>query len=394
MTVRLKTLLLTLTVLFFSQWSSGQPLERYRQLKDTTYISKNLGYNKHIQITVPLEYQEDLKQNFPLIILFDIQNKRQYQYLLKSIDYLTANEQMPSAVIVGVEAGAGNKRYKETQLKISDTSCLGDNNEDYIFKELIPMMRGNFKAGQFTMLIGHSRYGFLTTYLLAKHFEELNAVISISPFMQQPQIDLTKLLTVQLGNADLKHTVYYRYAMGNDYPDDYKKLTTALKSPDFHPKRFDADGWWFPNADHNTTPALTITRALYEVFAYWHSCQIRYNSESNTSVSTIDDLKPQVADHYGASLNFSIGILNGKGNAFYNKGDYANAILAWQQLVAQYPNFLLGYLHIAKCQKELKQPTTQTMNAFKSNLPGSSIFTAEQKAGLLKEAEEFSLGKD
>jgi tetratricopeptide (TPR) repeat protein len=390
MSASIKTPLLTLIGLVaFIFNCRGQSLERYRTLKDTTYLTKNLGYKKHLQITVPVEYQENLPQSFPLIVVFDMQNQRQYQYILKAIDYLTANEQMPSAVIVGVEAGRGSNRYRETQFKISDTSGMGEKNEAYIFNELIPMLRGSFKASPFTMLIGHSRYGFFTTYLLAKHAQELNAVVSISPFIEQSPLNLAVLLPQAIKNTGLNHMLYYRYAMGNDYPEDYKKLTAALKAPGFKSGNFNADGWWFPQADHNTTPALTISRSLYEVFEYWYSCQNQYIGEQNKSVGIIDELKQKIKTHYGTSLSFSLGILNGKGYAFYNKNDYANALLAWQQLVKQYPNFVQGYLNIAKCQKALKQSTEQTIKDFKANLQQSSIFTAEQKAGLLKEAADL-----
>lgn len=387
MTTFFKLTLITIICQSFILNCHSQGLERYRMLKDTSMVSKSLGYKKHIQITVPVEYQENLPQSFPLVLIFDMQNQRQYQYILKSIDFLTSNEQIPSAVIVGVEAGSGNRRYRETQLKVSDSTGMAEKNEAYIFNELIPLLRGRFKASSFTILVGHSRYGFLTTYLLAKHPNDLNAVVSISPFMQQPGFNLISTLTQDIKKSDLGHMIYYRYAMGNDYPDDYKQLTTALKAPDFTPKNFNADGWWFPQADHNTTPALAITRSFYEIFEHWYSCQKQYIDDGNKNVGGIDELKQKIKAHYGTSLPFSLGILNGKGYAFYNKTDYANAILAWRQLVRQYPNFLQGYINIAKCQKALGQPIDKTINEFKANLQQSSIFTTEQKDNLLKEAE-------
>ena len=86
--------LLLIGFVFFTIKCTGQTLERYRTIKDTSYMSKNLGYKKHLQITVPIEYQDGLSQSFPLIIVFDMQNQRNYQYILHNIDYLTANEQI------------------------------------------------------------------------------------------------------------------------------------------------------------------------------------------------------------------------------------------------------------------------------------------------------------
>lgn len=201
MTTFFKLTLITIICQSFILNCHSQGLERYRMLKDTSMVSKSLGYKKHIQITVPVEYQENLPQSFPLVLIFDMQNQRQYQYILKSIDFLTSNEQIPSAVIVGVEAGSGNRRYRETQLKVSDSTGMAEKNEAYIFNELIPLLRGRFKASSFTILVGHSRYGFLTTYLLAKHPNDLNAVVSISPFMQQPGFNLISTLTQVIKKA-------------------------------------------------------------------------------------------------------------------------------------------------------------------------------------------------
>lgn len=386
----LKTTAVILIILvFFTRNSSGQVFERYRNLKDTSILSEKLGYRKKIQITVPIEYQDDLKQSFPVILIFDMQNQRAYQYLLKTIDYLTANEQMPSSIVVGVEAGRGSNRYLETQLKVSDTSGKGEKNEAYIFKELLPLVRNNFKSSPFTVLVGHSRYGYFTSYLLTKHITELNAVVSISPFLKQPGVNIADLLPTAIGQAHLNHTVYYRYAMGNDYPTDYQQLSQVVKTGNFSRKLVDADGWLFPQADHNTTPALAIGRSLCEIFGFWHQYQVKYLSDANTEVKKILAFKDTIDRHYGTPLAFSLGTLNGKGYAFYNKANYPDAIAAWQQLVLQYPNFSQAYLDIARCQKKLNQPTTQTIQQFKASVQQSSIFPAKEKAEMIKEADSF-----
>jgi len=81
----------------------AQNYERYKRLKDTAINSTNLGFEKKISIIVPIEWQKNTKNKFPLIIVFDKQNKRSNNYILNSIDYLTSNEQIPSSIIISVE---------------------------------------------------------------------------------------------------------------------------------------------------------------------------------------------------------------------------------------------------------------------------------------------------
>ncbi|MGZ3777890.1 MAG: alpha/beta hydrolase-fold protein [Mucilaginibacter sp.] len=378
----IKSFLFTGIVLCCFSVCLGQGLERYRTLKDTTFLSRNLGFKKHIQITVPLEYQQNTPQRFPLIIVFDMQNQRQYHFILDAIDFLTGSERMPSAIIVGVEAGKGGFRYRETQLNVSDSVGMASQNEDFLFKELIPMMRSDFQAGTFTVLAGHSRYGFLTTYLLARHPQELNAAVSMSPFIEQPHFSLDTMLVQSLQRDKPKHYIYYRYAMGDDYPADYKKLTATLNANKLN--NFDAEGWLFTGADHMTTPGLTITKAMFDIFAYWYDRQNEYLHGGKG-----DEVKQKIEAHYGKPIPFSIAILNGKGYDFYNKGDYSGAFTAFRELAGAYPNFSQVYLSMAKCQKALKQPADQTLREFKASLAQSSMYTAEQKAELLKEAGGF-----
>ena len=202
----------------------------------------------------------------------------------------------------------------------------------------------------------------------------------MSPFLEQPHFSLDTMMIQSLKRNEPKHTIYYRYAMGDDYPADYKKLTAALNASKI--KNFNAEGWLFAGADHMTTPGLTITKAMFDVFAYWYDAQNEFLHGANS-----DEVKQNIVSHYGRSIPFSIAILNGRAYDYYNKQDYVNALAAFRELVKVYPNFSQAYLSIAKCQKALKQPAEQTMREFKASLQQSSMYTPGQKADLLKEAE-------
>jgi tetratricopeptide (TPR) repeat protein len=370
--------------LFWTANCEAQKLDRYRTIEDTSFVSKNLGYKKHIQITVPTEYQENLKQNFPLIIFFDMQNQKDYNYMLQTADYLTSNSQMPSSIIIGVET---SEHALETTLRRSDPKGLGDKNEAYIFNELIPFAKNNYNAGGFTMLIGHGRYGYFTSYLLGKHLDQLNAVMSINPFLQEAPVNLVQELPAQVGNTILTHTIYYRVGMDQSEADEYQKLLQLIKSKSFVNKNINAEGWLFSPNGHMATPGLTMVRALFETFEQWSIYENQYLLLRNRDVNSIYSLQKTITQHYGVVLPNSLGVLNNKGYAFFKNSDFPDAIAAWQQLVKQYPNFSEGYLNIAKCQRRLRQSNVQAIRDFKTSLEQSSVFTDEEKSRLLHEAE-------
>jgi enterochelin esterase-like enzyme len=179
-----KTVYLLLLILICSTNIFGQDYERYKKILDTTITSKHLGFDKNITITVPFEWQKDLNRDFPLIIIFDRQNQRSHNFILNTIDYLTSNEQMPSAIIISVESEQ-KYRYLETLHKASSEKGLAEENEKFLFDELIPLAEKQYNASPFRLFIGHSRYGYFTSSLLMSSINDLNGVISLSFLRKQ-----------------------------------------------------------------------------------------------------------------------------------------------------------------------------------------------------------------
>jgi predicted alpha/beta superfamily hydrolase len=316
----------------------AQNFERYKKLKDTVIKSTNLGFDKNISITVPIEWQKGTKNKFPIIIIFDRQNKRSHNYIINTIDYLTSNEQIPSTVIISVESE--RFRYSETSYKISDSSGLALENEKFIFEELIPLAEKNFNASSFRTLIGHSRYGYFTTALFNTRINSLNAVISLSPYFIYENTDLTDTIS-QLNKQSFNYKKYYRFVIGNDYPEQFNKMDSVLKK--LNNPFLDIKGHHFKEADHNVTPGLLISTALYEIFEYWAAVQSKYRSNDQNVLGLKPTLDREIIAHYGVKLNLSLGILNGKGWGFYNAKQYENAIEAWNIMLETYPNFSQGY---------------------------------------------------
>jgi enterochelin esterase-like enzyme len=363
----------------------AQDYERYKKILDTTISSQYLGFDKHISITVPFEWQQDLNRDFPLIIVFDRQNQRSHNYILRTIDYLTSNEQMPSAVIISI-ASEEQYRYLETLHKASNTKGLAEENEDFIFKELIPLAEKQFLASKYRLFIGHSRYGYFTTSLLHSRAEDLNAVISLSPFFKQKNVDLTDSIAT-INNKSYASTKYYRFGIGNDYPSDFLKMDSVVKQ--LNNTKFKAKGFLFKEADHNVTPGLSIGISLYEVFKDWSAYQAKYFSNEQKDLSIINTLKKDINDSYGVPLAFSLGTLNGKGWYFYSEKSYDKAIEAWKLLLDAYPNFTDAYLFIIDAQKQLKQDYSATVTAFYNSLDASEIYSAEEKQALVEELKEL-----
>ncbi len=381
-------------LLFINISAFGQTFQRYKTPKDTVFSSKYLKYDKEISIILPREYQQNLPNKFPLIVVFDSQNKMSYNYILQTIDYLTSNSAMPACVVVGIKSNQ-NKRVRETQPKINDSTAFGEKNEQFIFDELMPFLKSNYKTNGFNTLIGHSRYGFFTTYLMTKRPNEINAVIALSPFFDEKNVNLVDSVKNKFINKKLSNKLYYRFGIGNDFVADLKAMQEVLKlqttngfSADFNVKAYS-----FLHADHYTTPGLIISQALYEIFEFWGEKSDAYQKYDKKVVEDFDKLNTTIQQHYGAPIPVSINILNGKAQEFRDKGEYQQALKTFELLLKNYPNFSEIHLQIAKTQKLLKIPFEKSLKDFEVNLSKSIFYTVAEKQELLLELEEFRKSK-
>lgn len=384
----IQTFILTIFVGLLTTSLFGQNFERYKKLLDTTLTSKHLGFDKNITVTVPIEWQKDVNRNFPLIIAFDRQNERSHNYILNTIDYLTSNEQMPSSIIISIESEQEH-RYKETQHKKSDKEGLATENEKFLFEELIPLVESKYNASTFRLFIGHSRYGYFNSSLLFSRINELNGIVSLSPFFNQKNVSLTdsiaKLKTIMISSRK-----YYRFGIGNDYPTDFFKMDSVIKN--LNTPKFDSKGFFFKEAYHNTTPGLTIGISLYEIFEVWSKIQSKYISNDQKELNILDSLEREIIANYGSKLEFSLGILNGKGWYFYNEGDFEKAIESWEILMKSYPNFSEGYLYILDAQIQLKRKNdySNTIERFNASLNSSNFYSKKEKDELMQELENLT----
>ena len=368
-----------------AQLAQGQQWERYKHLTDTTLISKELGFEKKITVTVPVEWQKNIDRQYPLVVVFDRQNQRSHGYILRTIDYLTSNEQMPSCVIISI-ASEQKYRYLETLHKATDPDGLLPQTEAFLFRELVPLAEQLFKASGFRLFIGHSRYGYFTTALFASRPAEVQAVISLSPFFEQTNVQLTDSMAALIQTPATANR-YYRFGIGNDYPADYAKMDSVLRR--HNNPQLNLKGILFPEADHNVTPGLTIGPALYDVFEHWSAIQARYMAIDTTKPAPFRILQQEIASHYGVPFAFSLGILNGKGWELYNKKRYREAIAAWELLLEYYPNFSEAWLYIMDARLKTKQDVKAAKQQFLTSLKDSQLYSAEEKKELMAEYEQL-----
>lgn len=388
----MKIITLVFFTFFFGHFTFGQTESAYYKTPfDTTLSSEYLGEDCKISVILPKGFSKLNSTKFPLIIVFDRQNKMIFRQIFESINYLVSFGEMPESVIIGVSTD-DNKRNNETSLSVSRKYGKGELTNDFVFKELIPYAEKEFNVSNCRTLIGHSRFGFLTSYMLSKNFNNLTAVISCSPLFTDINVNLIDSLQGKMNSINLTHKLYFRFITGDSIIDtkDYS-LMKAFLSKTKTINNFDWKGLEFYDAKHMTTPGLGIMPSLLEIFNYY-SGEVNLVLKEDKTLFTrkeYDVFLNKIKNHYGAEISLGLPVLNGIGFKYYNNKKYVEARAAWSILIQEYPLFSDAYSNIAKSfsKEGNKADAIKFYELAKQKLKDNPFYSGEEKTEELKDIE-------
>lgn len=369
------------------------PSEYYQASLDTVVNSKILNEKKKITVILPKSFTPSKATKYPLVIVFDRQNKKIFRQIYESINYLVSFSEMPECVIVGVTTD-DNKRVFETLLSTSNKNGYGEKNDAFIFDELIPFVKKYYNVNDCNILIGHSRYGYFTSYLLSKHLTNLTAVISLSPFFLEPNVNLVDSLKNKILKAPLQHPLYYRIITG-DSTTETNQLSVMKNFLDNAtlPQYFNWKDLAFPKANHMAVPGLGAMPSLLDIFDYWSTESKKVLSENKIAFTQneYEAFLQKMKTHYGDKIGLGLNELNGIGYKYYNEKNYAAARKAWNILMDEYPNFSYAFISIGKSymKENDKQNALKFFEKAKQNLRTNSFYSDTEKGEMLQEVEEL-----
>ena len=345
----MKKLLFLLLSVGFGFLSRAQTASDYYQAPIDTFLSSRyLGEKRKVTVILPSGFSTSKATRFPLIVVFDRQNRRIFRQTFESINYLVSFDEMPAAVVIGISTD-DRKRFFETSLLASTERATGEKFINFLYEELIPWAEKELNCGTNRLFIGHSRFGYFSSYLLANKLTQLTGVISCSPFFLQPNVHVVDTLKQALQTSPLNHTVYYRFITGDTATDtkDYALMKSFLSSAKWQ-KQFNWKGTEYYNARHFAVPGLGVMPSLVEMFDYWSEEMNRVlQSQAPFDRNVYQEFKQKMRQHYGDEIGLGLAVLNGIGYKFYNRQRYNEARQAWLLLLEEYPMFAEAWVSIA-----------------------------------------------
>ena len=366
----------------------------YKAPFDTTLASEYLKENCTITVILPKGFSKTCATKFPLIIVFDRQNKMIFRQIFESINYLVSFGEMPESVIIGVTSD-DNRRNTATTLAASKRNGKGELTNAFVFDELIPYAEKELNVSNCRTLIGHSRFGFLTSYMLSKNFNELTAVISCSPLFTDTNVQLIDSLQNKMNTINLNHKLYFRFITGDSITDtkDYSLMKSFLTKKPVN--NFDWKGFEFYDASHMATPGLGVMPSLLQIFDYYTD-EVNKVLKENTLPFDRNEYNVflnKMKAHYGAAIGLGLPVLNGIGFKYYNNKQYQAARTAWTILLADYPMFSDAYSNIAKSylKEDNKVEAKHYYELAKQKAVDNSFYNAEERKELIKDIDDVLL---
>ncbi|HLT52546.1 MAG TPA: alpha/beta hydrolase-fold protein, partial [Flavobacteriaceae bacterium] len=221
-----------------------------------TIQSEKLGESREIKIQLPRGYADNKDMKYPLFVVFDADYM--FEPVAGNVDYYSYWEDMPDAVVVGVNQL--DKRFDDCLYSAENSLPMdqGASFFEFIGMELIPYMERNYRLENFRVAVGHGETANFINYYLLKENPIFKGYVVISPDLAP---HTTQYLSERLAASQDK-IFYYMATADNDVAPIKEKteaLNTALKGLDNKNFFYKFDNLEGPS--HYALPAHAIPKA-------------------------------------------------------------------------------------------------------------------------------------
>lgn len=200
--------------------------------------SKVLGEKRVLNIYLPYGYDPDSAKTYPTIYVLDGTAHEDFPHIAGLAQFMNMYALLPKSIVVGI-ANKGRSRYRDFTHPTTDKAekkrlpQSGGSPQfiKYVEKEVIPLVKKNYKTNGKRTIIGQSLGGLLATEFLIKKPELFNDYIIVSPSLWWSKKVLVKGAAKYFqNNQQLKKRIYV--SLGKEHPVMHEvadKLINAIK---------------------------------------------------------------------------------------------------------------------------------------------------------------------
>ncbi|WP_406685498.1 alpha/beta hydrolase-fold protein [Seonamhaeicola sp. MEBiC1930] len=231
------------------------------QVKYENFPSSTLSEERQIKIQLPRGYNSDQDKRYPLFIVLD--GDYMFEAVAGNIDYYSYWEDMPNAIVVGVNQL--DKRYDDCMYSEQNSLPIesGADFFEFIGAELIPYIENKYRTASFRIAVGHGETANFINYFLLKPKPLFSAYMVVSPELAPHMLDY---LPERLSKVTTK-TFYYLAYTNND-SKSIKQMANALKTDldGIENEKLNFKFNSFDGPSHYSIPTHAIPNAFENVF--------------------------------------------------------------------------------------------------------------------------------
>jgi predicted alpha/beta superfamily hydrolase len=343
-----------------------------------SFESSKLGSSRELKIQLPRGYTKDKDKTYPLFIVLD--GDYLFEVVAGNVDYYTYWEDMPNAIVVGVNQL--DSRYDDSMYSGQNSLPIekGAAFFEFIGAELIPYIETNYRTGKFKVAIGHGETANFINYYLLKDQPLFQAYIAISPELAPKMITY---IPERLTKMEQK-TFYYLATTAND-SESIKSMTKALDSDikviDNKNVLYKSD--IFETPSHYSIPAHAIPTALESIFHVFQPISKKEYQETILKLDTspvefLQEKYKTINELFGIKKQILINDFKAVASAIEKTKKFEYYEELGKMAGSEYPKTLLGSYYMARFYEENGDPK-KAMKTYQS------AYILEEVAGITKD---------
>lgn len=331
-------------LLFLSLYSSvnAQQQKLNEKKKITLHaLERNIDYTVYIQL--PKSYGK-LMTKYPVIVLFDAQDKTLFDYTSSAIDRMMSSNDIPEAIFIGIVQQDRSKELNADQNEIISLQFL-----NFIKNDLTTYLKQNYTINNYYTLIGHSLGGLFVTNAMLTYPDIFKSAISISGALGDTSKTKTlhkleNYLDGKIEHARVKQKYYF--SVGNEgFQDKIFRPRVLIAdslllkyNPDFLSWHFDE----LKGFNHMTTPLVSVPAGLAFIFHDWYfSEDVAMDvllTRKTDPIKALEKQKDIIEKAYGTDIVLPYHIYYQFADYYLSNGRTDKAKLLAEQIIALYPN--------------------------------------------------------
>ncbi|NRD23963.1 hypothetical protein HNV10_11955 [Winogradskyella litoriviva] len=385
-----------LRILFVFMISSVSHAQQISIGERYCFQSEILKEQRAYQVYLPPSYDENNKAKFPVIYLLD--GDYNFHYDSGLIEFLSNSAfTIPEAILIGISDNGGTK-----QLQNSDPKQNADTFIKFIQTELKPLINKSYRTSDLDILIGHSKFGILTTHYWMTNPNDFDVFLAIDPSYWFNDYEIVKRLEDEFKNEFTTNSQLY-IAQANTEGMGIDELVAVLEKESSEQTNWHLNA--YPEDNHGSLHLTAITDVLNDVFKGWYLDSETFYSFKNGS--DVIAYYKQLNDKYNSEFLLPWYSLGNITNYYIRKNKQDDLVqmesgikshfpVSLEQFRIQLANNYLSFKNLKEAEKLYKHCLIANSDSYKA-LEGLSKIASmkeDKKTAIAYLEQSIAIAKD